>query len=124
MKKVIYRKSTVQIPLTGYELLLFIAVDPRATFDATAKKYFGLSESTKSFHAMATRGPAGFGLYFPARDTHVDDVAHEVRHVVNYLIDTMGHDATVSDEFGPRLEGFIAKYVHRQFKKAGLRIAI
>lgn len=123
MKKalpIVDRRTKFAIPLTGYVVYLFIASNPCEVFAKTAPKLFQVEPH--GFHACAVRGPAGYGLYLPARNTDHDDIAHEVLHVVTYLLDTMGHAAGVKDEFGPRIAGFITARIYRSFEKAHLTI--
>lgn len=122
MKKNLLLKSTTIVPLIDVELRLFVARDPNIVFESNAARLFDLDPNSQPFHARATRGRGRYGLYFTAAKLDHDDIGHEVRHIVEFIIDYFGHDATPCDEFGPLLSGFIAKWVYRQLKKAKIRV--
>lgn len=124
MKKNFIRRCVVTIPLTRSLLHIFIAENPQPLYRATCKLFGFEDDDVPRFHARAVRGNGRFGLYFHAHGTDHDDIAHEVTHIVTYILDYLGHDFNTCDEFGPRLAGFAAAQVYREFKKAGLRIKL
>jgi hypothetical protein len=118
MKNVTF-KRWFTIPIYRCEVLLVVAEDAVAACKRY-KKTFDLAAVDDDFRAYCVYGNGYFGLFFQAALLDNNSIAHEIKHLVNFIKEHIGDTPCCkekSDEHDAYLSGYVTERVYGLLKK-------
>lgn len=120
MKNIIL-KTNFTVPIYKAPVWVFVAHDVVKARRRQNKRFGTDPTLVKGDRAAFYYNNGHFGLFFPA-DLNSDDIAHEVRHLADEIMDWIGHKGCKCKEPATYLNGYLHSRVSDIFHKNKIKI--